>query len=63
MSTTPEIVKQVMERRAAADLHVTLEGPDGHNFNYYPATEAQKSDFLRRAKRAGRVTKQKGNVT
>lgn len=49
---TPEIVRQVMARRKANGLHVRIRNRDGNDFNYYPATQAQKEDFLRRASKA-----------
>ena len=52
---TPEILKQVMARREAAGLHVTMTRPDGSIFNYYPATETQKWDFIQRASQKGAI--------
>lgn len=50
---TPEILKQVMARREAAGLHVTMTRADGSIFNYYPATDVQKWDFVQRAVQKG----------
>ena len=52
-TNTPSILKEVMARREAAGLHVTMTRPDGSIFNYYPATEVQKWDFVERASRKG----------
>lgn len=54
-TNTPDILRQVMARREAAGLHVTMTRPDGSIFNYYPATEAQKWDFVERAAKQGAI--------
>jgi ribosomal protein L34 len=46
--------QKIIEDRKAKGLHVRYIDISGEENNYYPATDAQKADFIRRATKAGR---------
>lgn len=53
-TSSEQIIERVKKMRAERGLHVAIEGEDGQTFNYYASTEAQKADFIRRARAQGR---------